>query len=199
MCATILFLFLLICVFEIEIVESYAFAGKIPNDWYMTKRIERNKDLIHFEFHPKPTSLSNLWNYLLPARFKSKPLAKVGMRGQPADSAIMREKIASLFPIATKNKEDKEEEDIRLLVTVFVYMWVNEAYRGRNIGDYLLALAVRESQAKGVDYMLLIHDDKGDGKLINYYKQRDFVPVFDFIDKGMVKYIKDDDVSCCQL
>jgi hypothetical protein len=36
------------------------------------------------------------------------------------------------------------------------------------------------------DYMLLVHDDNGSKKLIDYYQQRGFQCIDEFIDKGMV-------------
>ena len=42
------------------------------------------------------------------------------------------------------------------------------------------------ARRRGDEYMLLVHDDDGSGRLIQYYIDRGFVPIFDFIDKGMI-------------
>jgi hypothetical protein len=53
-------------------------------------------------------------------------------------------------------------------------------------GDFLLSYAMDECRKRGDEYMLLVHDDIGSGKLIDYYIHRGFRPIFDFIDKGML-------------
>lgn len=71
-------------------------------------------------------------------------------------------------------------------VALFVYMWVDPKYRKLNYGDYLLTLAMDMCRERGDEYMLLVHDDDGTGRLINYYVNRGFVPIFNFIEKGMI-------------
>ena len=41
----------------------------------------------------------------------------------------------------------------------------------------------REQEA---NYMLIVHDDSGSGKLIKYYSDRGFYPIFNYLDKGMI-------------
>lgn len=155
----------------------------IPPSWYKTQRYDANQDLMHFEFRAKPTASNpfSYIDYILPSKLKSKPLAKVGFRTKPSSSRIMDETIASLFNTSPATN---------VKVFVFVYMWVNPAYRGRDIGDALLSLAEEQSVRDEVDYMLLVHDDQGTGKLVDYYKSRGFIPIFDFIDKGMIKQLR---------
>ena len=152
----------------------------IPSDWYMLRRYEGNTDLLHFEYREKPKSLSTLLDFLAPIPWKSKPLAKVGIRSKPSCSRKMDEVIRATFG------DDREN----LPVTVFVYMWVNPQFRGRNIGDHLLSLAIEESLKKEVQYMLIVHDDQGSGKLIEYYESRGFVPIYQLLDKAMLKKLR---------
>ena len=71
-------------------------------------------------------------------------------------------------------------------IGLFVYMWVKPKLRGLQVGDYLLNTALEYCRKRGDQYILLVHDDTGSGKLIDYYKTRGFVPIFDFIDQGMI-------------
>jgi hypothetical protein len=71
-------------------------------------------------------------------------------------------------------------------IGVFVYMWIKPNFQGFNIGDFLLTTVFQYCRKRGDQYMLLVHDDIRKGKLINYYKNRGFVPIFDFIDQGMI-------------
>jgi GNAT superfamily N-acetyltransferase len=148
----------------------------------MRQRYEKQTDLLHFECRQKPNDVISWLEYLLPVglpydSFRSKPLAKVGIRMQPSTSKYMDKLLQDIF----------NESSNEIPVTVFVYMWVSPLYRKQQLGDYLLHLAQQQSLEKNVQYMLIVHDDQGSGKLLEYYKERGFVPIFDFIDKGMIK------------
>lgn len=71
-------------------------------------------------------------------------------------------------------------------VALFVYMWVDPKYRKQNFGDYLLTYAMNMCRERGDKYMLLLHDDDGTSRLVNYYIKKGFVPIFNFIEKGMI-------------
>ncbi len=51
-------------------------------------------------------------------------------------------------------------------------MWVHPKWRGsiNSFGSKLLEEGKRFCLAKGDQFMLLVHDDNGTGKLIDYYK-----------------------------
>lgn len=149
----------------------------IPSHWYMLRRYEPDADLVHFEFREKPTNIFTLLDYLAPIPLKSKALAKVGFRSQPSSSKKMDTLIQSLFA-------DNRTE---IPVTVFVYMWVNPLWRGQQIGHSLLSLAIEESLKRGVSYMIIVHDDQGSGKLIQYYESKGFIPIYELLDKAMLK------------
>ena len=46
-----------------------------------------------------------------------------------------------------------------------------------------------EGVGEGGDYMILVHDDDGSGRLISYYEKKGFIPIFDTIEKGMIGII----------
>ena len=72
------------------------------------------------------------------------------------------------------------------VVGLFVYMWITPTLRRRNLGDILLEKGKGLCAELGANFMILVHDDDGTGKLIDYYARRGFRPIFDVIDKGML-------------
>ncbi len=81
---------------------------------------------------------------------------------------------------------DVNDDGIADSVGILVYMWVHPTLRGQRLGDYLLSTCCLKLQQLNACHMLLVHDDNGSNKLIDYYAQRGFAPVFSFLDKGMV-------------
>jgi hypothetical protein len=71
-------------------------------------------------------------------------------------------------------------------IGLFVYMWIAPALRKKLIGNILLEEGKSLCRGLGADHMILVHDDNGSGKLITYYTDRGFQPIFDVIDKGMI-------------
>lgn len=71
---------------------------------------------------------------------------------------------------------------------LMIYMWVHPTIRGSDhrLGDALLGWIKQQCREKGDTHLLLVHDDNGSGRLIEYYKQRGFQPIFDFVEKGMI-------------
>lgn len=65
-------------------------------------------------------------------------------------------------------------QDGKYQVGSFVYMWVKPMWRGSEyrLGDALLQEGKLFCKSKGDKFMLLVHDDNGSGKLINYYRNR---------------------------
>ena len=87
--------------------------------------------------------------------------------------------------IAASDSGDEASSSNRK-VGVFVYMWVDPSYRGKHLGLELLRRARDRCLCIGCEYMLIVHDDRGSGKLIEYYERCGFVPIFDFLEKGML-------------
>jgi GNAT superfamily N-acetyltransferase len=99
---------------------------------------------------------------------------------------MKNQKIKELSALKETVLPSNERNSGTIPVGLFVYMWVHPNYRKQGIGDVLLQLGQDYCRSKCDEYMLLIHDDNGSGKLIEYYKQRGFVDVFDSLDKGMI-------------
>ena len=109
---------------------------------------------------------------------RPKPAAKVGVRTYVSSSSSMNEVVEKCFAAG----------DSGAVVGILVYMWVSPLLRGpQKLGDYLLSTAcsILRDRLKA-KYMLLVHDDNGSGKLIQYYKQRGFLSIFSYLDKAMI-------------
>ena len=91
--------------------------------------------------------------------------------------------------IAKNSKNDVEENEKLSLVGLFVYAWIKPFLRRRFFGNVLLACGEEMCRELGADYMILVHDDNGSGRLISYYEKKGFIPIFDMIEKGMIGII----------
>jgi GNAT superfamily N-acetyltransferase len=158
-------------------------------DLVLHHRIDHSKKLCHIEVFKKTWYLPIMIK--LP-RFIFKPIAKTGIRTYSSSGEMMDKIISRTFnnfdEMHTDNTGFDVETDIQRFhsVAVFVYMWVNKQYRKRNLGDFLLINAMKLCKDRGDEYMLLVHDDDGSGKLIKYYEDRGFYPISDFIENGMI-------------
>lgn len=98
--------------------------------------------------------------------------------------------IKSVSPISTGSANVKwaaKSDSVGVAVVgLFVYMWITPSLRRRNLGDILLEKGKGLCAEFGANFMILVHDDNGTGKLIDYYSNRGFRPIFDVIDKGML-------------
>jgi hypothetical protein len=158
----------------------------VSNNLQLLKRTDDSK-IIHFE------AFSKLWpTFLLkslPLIIKPKPIAKTGIRSFSASSAAMDDIILSKFQNITQVnlpfKRVKQGTGVHN-VGLFVYMWVNPKYRKQQFGDFLLDLAIKECKSRGDDFMLIVHDDNGSGRLINYYLEKGFYDVSNLLPNGMI-------------
>ena len=147
----------------------------------LIERIEKSKEILHFELFKKTWLLP--FSNKLPPFMRSKPVAKAGIRTYSSNTAKMDEVIKQNF----ESMQNEVEDGIKVgPVGIFVYMWVEENLRGFDVGNFLLNLAVERCRIMNYKYMLLVHDDNGSGKLVKYYTDRGFIPIFDFIEKGMI-------------
>ena len=126
------------------------------------------------------------WTWLIrflppwwPSMLRPKPDAKVGVRTYVSSSSSMDEVIDQCFAAGDSGGA---------VVGILVYMWVSPWLRGtQQLGDYLLSTACNILRDRfKAKYMLLVHDDNGSGKLIQYYQQRGFLPIFSYLDKAMI-------------
>lgn len=158
------------------------FQGSAHNEFVTLTRTDSKRKLFHFEMYRKTWYFPLIRR--LPHYLRLKPCAKCGIRTYSSSGCSMDEIIRDKF--FSMLLEDAPSESTNYPVGILVYMWVNDKMRGQKLGDYLLSLATSECRSRGNNYMLLYHDDNGSGRLIDYYKQRAFVPIFDFIDKAMI-------------
>ena len=148
-----------------------------------------NNDMIHCEI--RNNGIKGIFgnSIFLPKIMKPKPLAKSGFRPK---SFVATESIVNFIKQNFSknddyNNDNENNENSIYKISVFVYVWTTPKLRGKHqLADYLLQKAVNYSINRGDDYMLLIHDDNGSGKLINYYKQRGFLDCSNIIDKGLI-------------
>lgn len=146
-------------------------------NWLPFERRDELQGITHTEFFRSPLVYRISRFPLLGRIFK--PLAKVGIRTRsvPPQEA-MRNYLKEQF---------NDESDISIKLGLLVYMWVAPKWRGRKLGDMLLSLAVEQCLNKGDKYLLCVHDDKGSGKLIEWYKKRQFhcIPS-ELCEKGLI-------------
>lgn len=100
------------------------------------------------------------------------------------------DKIKKVGPTSTGSANTKwaakTDKDSIAIVGLFVYMWIAPLLRKRQLGDILFEKGKQMCRDLGAGFMILVHDDDGSGKLIKYYEDRNFEPIFDVIDKGML-------------
>jgi len=150
----------------------------------MLRRIDSNK-ILHFEYYHRR------WYYplvkALPWFMRPKPVLKGGMRTFVSTSSDMDRLIQDTFETADAVDDADVAESASNRVALMVYMWVSPSLRGLRYGDLLLSNIITEARSSlRAQYLLIVHDDNGTGKLIRYYQDRGFLPIFDKIDKGMI-------------
>ena len=144
------------------------------SQFVVTRRYEGcDKKICHIEIRKRVRFSSVL--YLFPM-LKPKPIAKAGYRSFSSHSTGMDRKLNLIY----------NDTNVNIPVALFVYMWVDPSFRGQGLGDFLLDSVKNECVKRGESYMLIVHDDNGSGKLISFYEDRGFYPVFDLLDKGMI-------------
>ena len=144
----------------------------------LKKRIDVSNKLINWEF--RNYGIRGIFQYL-PSFIRPKPLFKAGIRSCPASTISMDTLLGNLY------NDDREN----ILVGVLVYMWVQPYLRNNRLGDFLLQLVTEESLLLGYEYLLLVHDDQGSGKLVEFYQRRGFFKIFNFVNKGMIAKLTD--------
>lgn len=112
---------------------------------------------------------------------RPKPLAKCGLRAYSASSVgNLAENIRNIYG------EDEEGGVTATKVGFFMYMWITPKLRGGIIGDWLLRAASDVIVKRGDNFMMLVHDDDGSGRLVEYYRQRGFYMLQGVVDNGML-------------
>ena len=151
------------------------------------------EDIINFELY------SNKWPQFLlqilsklPRIIRIRPVAKCGIRSYSVNSTDPMEKFIneSFHLNSSNNSGNNTSYSTRkspYQIGLFVYIFIIPSYRKLQLSDFLLNLAKSECKLRGDNLMLLIHDDNGSGKLIQYYLDRNFKLVNDnIVPKGML-------------
>ena len=153
------------------------------DNFEMIRRIDDKKRLVHFEFYRKSWYLPLLKR--LPLLIRPKPLLKGGMRTFISTSNEMDEIIGNVFNNTLNNNDNVSLSSNG--VALMVYMWVSPKFRGKNYGNCLLSYIIYEARKKlKAQYLLIVHDDNGSGKLIKFYEDRGFQCISDKMDKCML-------------
>lgn len=148
-------------------------------------RTETRTKLVHFEYYRRfwPECLlrvqCRLPTFLRPLR----PLAKAGIRSYAAKvtSGAMHEAIESFESCSAEDCLPREWS-----LGLIVYMFVQPAARRCGLGSMLIQQCKRFSRQRGDTHLLLIHDDKGSGRLVQFYKAHGFLDVSTAVPSGMI-------------
>ncbi len=163
----------------------------VETSFYVSTRDDTRKAIRHCELYSKELWYSWLMQFLpkwWPAYLRPKPCGKAGVRSYITPSVgYMEDVIRDLFfNDKSSNDISNETPPTSSTIGILVYMWVKPSLRRCRIGDYLLLHCVQTLRSLGASHMLLVHDDSGSGKLVNYYQQRGFHAIFTYLDKAMI-------------
>lgn len=188
-------------------MKSQDVFSSLPSAYQWTVREEERDKTIHFEVFP---AFYPRWIITCLSRTQTlKPLAKVGVRTYSTSSQAMDDVIATLSLPSTRLPHSPERGSVTAVrptnptsiptkghpyrpqqgkwsIGLFVYMWVNPSYRGQGLGEVLLETGKDYCRGKGDSHMILVHDDDGSGRLVQYYEDRGFLPIETILDKGMI-------------
>ena len=112
-----------------------------------------------------------------------RPLAKAGIRSYAVKvtSGTMHEAIESLESCSVEDCLRREWS-----LGLIVYMFVQPAVRRCGLGRLLLQQCEKKSRERGDTHLLLVHDDKGSGRLVQFYKTYGFMDVSTVVPSGMI-------------
>jgi hypothetical protein len=172
--------------------------SSLLRSYQWTQRLESQQQIIHLELYNK---LWPKWLLRILSRKFFKPAAKTGVRMYSTSSESMDNAIRALnittssltINRISSNRIDNLSKlsaykplEGQYRIGLFVYMWITPKLRSQGIGDLLLSSAKDLCRKKGDDFILLVHEDNGSGKLISYYQQRGFVGIEDILNKSMI-------------
>lgn len=161
----------------------------IEASFHVSTRDDTRNEMRHCELYSKKLWFSWLMRFLpkwWPVYLRPKPCAKAGVRTYTTPAVgHMNDIINDLF-FNNRSSNDGLNTYTSSNVGILVYMWVKPSLRGCRIGDFLLFRCAQTLRAMGASHMLLVHDDNGCGKLINFYIKRGFQPIFSYLEKAMI-------------
>ena len=164
----------------------------LPSQFRYLSYHDKTRNLIQLEIRNK--GVRGILGRILPRFMKPKALAKAGFRPQSIPSTGMLDTFINTnfnnnISVNNDNDNDDNNDDNNernRLISVFVYVWVDPKLRKQGLADYLLHTSAEMSKNRGDSYMLLVHDDNGSGKLIDYYTDRGFIGCENIIEKGLL-------------
>ena len=145
-------------------------------------RPEPRGNMLHMEYFQRrwPGWLLRLPKWLIPIR----PLAKAGIRtysvGVSADEPGGTNGMLTAIEAIEGTMGDWS-------LGLLVYMYVHPSLRRQGLGDALLQQCLDECRMRGNSHVLLVHDDQGSGRLVQFYQSRGFRDVSSVVSKGMIK------------
>eukprot|EP01040_Poterioochromonas_malhamensis_P016098 gene16098-18179_t len=122
-------------------------------------RFNDKKQLVTYEIYEKNLPAWVRVSPLTPHVIK--PIAKTNLRTYTASTTRMDEAIEKTFD----QKEGRGGSERSYKIGLFVSMSVQQKFRKQGFGDLLLRWGQFKCKELGCDYMLLVHDDKGSGRL----------------------------------
>lgn len=103
-------------------------------------------------------------HYKEPGTFKKSKIARFGItttRGPSCEE--IDETIRGLYKI--------NPPPLAAAIAAIVYMYVEPDHRGKNVGGLALEVISAIHTVQGVDFTVLVADDDGSGKLVDWYEQ----------------------------
>jgi len=76
---------------------------------------------------------------------------------------------------SSTNDNCLDEPPMAFSCAALIFMWVDPAYRGRGIGNLALEMVRWIHGRQGCDMTVLVADDNGSGKLVEWYERQGFV------------------------
>lgn len=114
----------------------------------------KNKQAV-LEAHYRPSELS-----------KYERIARFGFTTQPGPPIPpIRETIHDLYGL---------NKDLMVGVGAIIYMFVEEPYRKKGVGSLALEVISLIHSIQGCDFIVLVADDNGSGKLVQWYEEHGF-------------------------
>jgi len=149
-------------------------------------RVDFQERIAHIELYRD--ALPDKLFPLLPIAIRPKPIAKAGIRTVSCADNSMNSVIHGLFRDPSLHYSvNGSDVSTEYRVAMMIYMWVSPPCRKLGLGDELLSLVKAEVLRRKLGrYLLIVHDDKGSGRLIDYYSSRGFKQIFTYLEKGMV-------------
>ena len=149
-------------------------------------RSEPRDNMLHIEYFQRR------WPGWLLRLIPIRPLAKAGIRTCSVSVSADEPGGTNGMLTAIEGIEGTEGD---WSLGLLVYMYVHPSLRRRGLGDVLLQQCLDECRMRGNSHVLLVHDDQGSGRLVQFYQSRGFRDVSSVVPKGMIKSLISEQVA----